>query len=76
METPKAGPPTPTYEPWLEARERGEERERQRVEDDRLRRVVIDFAAIDRAVRTYHRKRHGLEPWTVFELPPSLRGAA
>jgi len=33
----------------------------------------LGLKEIDRAVRGYHRKLAGLDPWPVFELPPSLR---
>jgi hypothetical protein len=51
------------------------------LETDLLARVaeerrIADMAAIDREVRSYQRKRLGLEPWSVFELPPSLRDAS
>jgi len=30
-------------------------------------------AEVDHAVIGYHRKLAGVDPWTVFEIPPSLR---
>jgi hypothetical protein len=36
-------------------------------------RRIADLAAIDREVRSYRRKCLGLEPWSMFEYPPSLR---
>lgn len=57
----------------LEACGYEQEHERQRAEDKRLRRLVVDLAAIDRCVRDYRRKRRGELPWSCFDLPLSLR---
>ena len=64
-ETPKAGchrPPTPTHSP-----------ETVTLDEALMRRLAVALAAIDRETRRYRRKREGLEPWSVFELPASLR---
>lgn len=67
-ETPKAGsnrPPIATYEPFETV-----------ALDEALRRLAVGLAAIDAATGRFHRKLKGLEPWSVFELPPSLQGHA
>jgi hypothetical protein len=57
----------------LEACRYEREHEQQRAGDERLRRLVVDLAAIDRSVRDYRRKLRGELPWSCFDLPPSLR---